>query len=182
MLVNNAARAFGPKPAFEVSADEMRAVFDVNVFAVVDVIQAALPLPAAEAGRIVNVSSERRRWASAKARWPTRCARKRTTPRPKGAIAHRVAFLTQPTMAYSSSKSALNSITQHLAYQLERGGGRVRINAAAPGHCATAFDNRLPNPRRWSTAHRCSRTRRRPRTARAASSAIKARAPCNRPL
>ncbi|TCK25120.1 SDR family NAD(P)-dependent oxidoreductase [Pseudonocardia endophytica] len=142
VLVNNAATAIPPKPAFEVTAAEMRTVYDINVFAVVSLIEAFLPLLGRSPnGRIVNVSSERgslgvgegviadgmRSWAGVEA--------------PPESMAYRVAFVTQPNMAYSTSKAALNAVTQHFAYQFERTGGRIRVNAAAPGHCATAFNN-----------------------------------------
>ena len=44
-------------------------------------------------------------------------------------------------MAYSMSKTMTNAITQHFAYAFERAGSRVKINSAAPGHCATPFNN-----------------------------------------
>ena len=142
ILVNDAARAFPPKSAFAVTADEMRAVFDVNVFAVVTLTAALLPLlDAAPAGRIVNVSSERGALGdgdTASAQWMRRRA---GNTAPEGTMAHRIAFVTPPNMTYGTSKAALNAVTQHFAYQLERSGSRVRINAAAPGHCATPFNN-----------------------------------------
>ena len=68
-------------------------------------------------------------------------------------MAGRIAFVTQPNMAYSTSKAALNAVTQHFAYQLERMDSRVRINAAAPGHCATPFNNFTG----WRTAEQGAR-------------------------
>ena len=118
ILVNNAAVGIPPKPAFEVTADQMRWVYEANVFAVVAIIERLLPLlTAAPAGRIVNVSSERGTLS---------------TPR--------VAYSAPPNMAYSSSKSALNAVTQQFAYSFDQAKLRIKINAAAPGHCATAFN------------------------------------------
>ena len=114
ILVNNAARAFPPKSAFEVTADEMHAV---------------------------NVSSERGALGDGDTASADRMRRRAGNTAPAGRIAHRIAFVTPPNMTYGTSKAALNAVTQHFAYQLERTGSRVRINAAAPGHCATPFNN-----------------------------------------
>lgn len=43
----------------------------------------------------------------------------------------------QPSMPYSSSKTALNAITVHYARELAD--TPIKVNAAAPGHVATAF-------------------------------------------
>jgi NAD(P)-dependent dehydrogenase (short-subunit alcohol dehydrogenase family) len=51
------------------------------------------------------------------------------------------AFGSQPNMAYSTSKTALNALTLHFAYQFRAADSPIRINAAAPGHCATAFNS-----------------------------------------
>jgi NAD(P)-dependent dehydrogenase (short-subunit alcohol dehydrogenase family) len=118
ILINNAGLGDRPRSAFEVSAADMRRVYETNVFGVVAMIQACYPLLAkSAAGRIVNVSSER------------------------GSLTSERAFATQPNMAYSSSKTALGAVTKHFAYQLDKLGSAIKINAAAPGHCATAFNN-----------------------------------------
>ena len=141
ILVNNAAKGIAPKPAFEVTAAEMREVFEVNVFSVVAMIQAFLPLlEKSEAGRIVNVSSERGSLGVGEGKVADEMRAWAKNGAKPGTMAHRVAFVTQPNMAYSTSKTALNAVTQHYAYQLEKVGSRVKINAAAPGHCATAFN------------------------------------------
>ncbi|WP_329069397.1 SDR family NAD(P)-dependent oxidoreductase [Amycolatopsis sp. NBC_01480] len=44
----------------------------------------------------------------------------------------------QPSMPYSSSKTALNAITAHYAWELA--GTAVKVNGAAPGHVATDFN------------------------------------------
>lgn len=65
VLVNNAGINKGPnvtgwRPPSEETAENMRAVFETNVFAVVTVTNVFLPLLLrAEAGRIVNVTSRR---------------------------------------------------------------------------------------------------------------------------
>jgi NAD(P)-dependent dehydrogenase (short-subunit alcohol dehydrogenase family) len=102
------------KPSEE-TADEVRHVYETNVFAVVTVTNAFLPwLLKAHAGRIVNVTSKR------------------------GSIGEEGAWVGGPSMAYSSSKTALNAITVHYARELA--GGPVKVNGAAPGHVATDFN------------------------------------------
>lgn len=121
-LVNNAGVNVGnfrhldhlTKPTEETVAD-LRNVYEVNVFAVVRVTNAFLPLLlAAPAGRIVNVTSKR------------------------GSIGEEGAWVGQPSMAYSSSKTALNALTVHYARELA--GTPVKVNGAAPGHVATDFN------------------------------------------
>ena len=58
-LVNNAGMNFGrPPPPSQESVDQMRAIFDVNVFGAVTVTQAFLPLMRKfAAARIVMISS-----------------------------------------------------------------------------------------------------------------------------
>ncbi|OPX05912.1 SDR family NAD(P)-dependent oxidoreductase [Mycobacterium sp. AT1] len=140
ILVNNAALGKLPRPAFDVTAADMRQVFEINVFAVVALTEAVLPLlERSDAGRVVNVSSERGSLGEGAVADGMRTAA-RVTAEP-GSMAYRVAFVTQPNMAYSTSKAALNAVTQHFAYQFEATGSRVRINSAAPGHCATEFND-----------------------------------------
>jgi NAD(P)-dependent dehydrogenase (short-subunit alcohol dehydrogenase family) len=60
LLVNNASR-LGPSPLPELAdyaGDELRAVYDVNVFAPLALIQASLPALAEARGVIVNLSSD----------------------------------------------------------------------------------------------------------------------------
>ncbi len=112
MLVNNAGVATGYHKPSEESADDMRYVYETNVFAVVSVTNASFPwLLKAPAGRIVNVTSKR------------------------GSIGEEGAWVGQPSMAYSSSKTALNAITVHYARELAD--TPVTVNGAAPGHVAT---------------------------------------------
>jgi NAD(P)-dependent dehydrogenase (short-subunit alcohol dehydrogenase family) len=103
-----------PKPTEE-NVDDFKNVYEVNVFGVVRMITAFLPLLAkADAPRIVNVTSKR------------------------GSIGEEGAWVGQPSMVYSSSKTALNAITVH--YAREFAGTTLKINGAAPGHVATDFN------------------------------------------
>lgn len=123
VLVNNAGvattmrRTFDgiPRPSQE-DADDFRFVYETNVFAVVRMTNAFLPLlRASTAGRIVNVTSKR------------------------GSIGEPGAWVGQPDMAYSSSKTALNAITVHFARELAD--TTIKVNGAAPGFVATDFNN-----------------------------------------
>ena len=102
-----------------VSLDEVRAVFETNVFGVIAATQAMLPLlREARAGRIVNVSS----------------ASGSLTLNADPKNPHRSMFGT-----YSSSKTALNAITLAFASALESTG--IKVNAACPGFTATDLNN-----------------------------------------
>ncbi len=104
-----------PKPTEE-TADDMRAVYEVNVFAVVNLINNFLPLLMnSYAPRIVNVTSKR------------------------GSIGEEGAWVGQPSMVYSSSKTALNALTVHFAREFKD--TKLKVNGAAPGHVATDFNN-----------------------------------------
>ncbi|WP_290059115.1 SDR family NAD(P)-dependent oxidoreductase [Amycolatopsis solani] len=116
VLVNNAGINTGGygKPSEEPAA-ALREVYETNVFAVVRVTNAFLPLlRRSPAGRIVNVTSKR------------------------GSIGEAGAWVGQPSMPYSSSKTALNAITVHYARELT--GTAIKVNGAAPGHVATDFN------------------------------------------
>ena len=123
VLVNNAGthplnnRWLDHLPApTEETADDLRYVYETNVFAVVRVTNAFLPLlRRAPAARIVNVTSKR------------------------GSIGEHGAWAGQPVMSYSSSKTALNAITVHYARELAD--TPIKVNGAAPGHVATDFNN-----------------------------------------
>ena len=102
------------------SPDEVRAVFETNVFGVIAVTQAMLPvLREAPAGRIVNVSS----------------SAGSLTMNADRTNAHRSRF----GVTYSSSKAALNAIT--LAFALDLESTRIKVNAACPGFTATGLNN-----------------------------------------
>ena len=129
VLVNNAGIAGLPHSGREMSfeellkagapsvapLDEVRAVFETNVFGVIAVTQAMLPLlREAPAGRIVNVSSEVGSLA------------KQSDPKNPYRI---------PVAAYVPSKTALNAITVAFANELEH--TRIKVNSACPGFTAT---------------------------------------------
>jgi NAD(P)-dependent dehydrogenase (short-subunit alcohol dehydrogenase family) len=131
VLVNNAAISHAGKPGRTLeemvksgrpsvaSLDEARAVFETNVFGVIAVTQAMLPLlREAPAARIVNVSS-----SVGSLTWNSD---------PKNP--HRAMFGT-----YSWSKTALNAITVAFASDLESTG--IKVNAACPGFTATDLNN-----------------------------------------
>ena len=127
ILVNNAGIALDAmaKPS-EVPLDVVRRVYEVNVYGVIAMTQAMLPLLGkSERGRIVNVSSTLGSIGIAATKDP--------------------ASATMPTiLGYNSSKSALNSVTVQFANELR--GTRIKVNAACPGYCATDL-NRHSGPR-----------------------------------
>ena len=103
-----------------VSLDEMRAVWETNVFGVLAVYQAMLPLlRESPNARIVNVSSG----AGSLAR--------NSDP----AFTGRLIF--GPT--YGASKTALNALTISMAIELEPEG--IKVNAVSPGFIKTNLNN-----------------------------------------
>ena len=116
ILVNNAGIARG-NPVSETDLDTMREVYEVNVFGVVRVTNAMLPLlRRAPAARIVNVSSEVGSISS--------------QTDPASPLAQMPASL-----AYPSSKAALNMITAMYAKDLRD--TPIKVNAANPGYTKT---------------------------------------------
>ena len=121
VLVNNAGVAgradAGAQDPTTLDLDVVRTVLDTNVFGVVRVTNAVLPLlRRATSPRIVNVSSN------------------------MGSLTLR----TGPVMAaYAPSKSMLNSITAQYARALAD--TNVIINACCPGYVATDFTGFLPD-------------------------------------
>lgn len=98
------------------SLDEVRAIFETNVFGVIAVTQAMLPLlREAPAARIVNVSSE-----------VGSLSRQTDASNP---------FRSIKSVGYSPSKTALNAVTVAFANELET--TRIKVNAACPGFTAT---------------------------------------------
>ncbi|ETK33689.1 hypothetical protein MPTA5024_23350 [Microbispora sp. ATCC PTA-5024] len=94
-------------------------VFETNVFGVIRVTDAMLPLlRRSAAGRVVNVSS-----GTGSMGWMTD---------PGHYFQERPA-----SVAYPPSKSALNALTIQYAKELRRHG--ILVNAAAPGPCDTDF-------------------------------------------
>jgi NAD(P)-dependent dehydrogenase (short-subunit alcohol dehydrogenase family) len=127
VLVNNAGISHAGKPDTSleeavastrlsiVPLDELRAVFETNVFGVIAVTQAMLPLlREAPAARIVNVAS----------------SGGSLTLNSDPTNPHRSMFGT-----YSSSKAAANAVTVAFAAELESAG--IKVNAACPGFTAT---------------------------------------------
>jgi NAD(P)-dependent dehydrogenase (short-subunit alcohol dehydrogenase family) len=103
-----------------VSLDEMRAVWDTNVFGVLAVYQAMLPLLRETPGaRIVNVSS----------------GVGSLTLNSDPAFPHRPIF----GPVYPASKTALNAITLAMAIELEPEG--IKVNAVSPGFTKTNLNN-----------------------------------------
>ncbi len=132
VLVNNAAIGHTGKlgtPLEEIlkssrasvaSLDEVRAVFETNVFGVLAVTQAMLPLlREAPAARIVNVGSG------------------------VGSLALNAdpsfEYRTGYGVVYAASKTALNAITLSFAIELED--TNIKVNVASPGFTATALNN-----------------------------------------
>jgi NAD(P)-dependent dehydrogenase (short-subunit alcohol dehydrogenase family) len=103
-----------------VSLDEVRAVFETNVFGVIAVTQAMLPLLLeAPAARIVNVSSSVGSLAlNADPAFPWRS-------------------IFGPV--YPASKTALNAMTLAMAIELESTG--IKVNAVSPGFTKTNLNN-----------------------------------------
>jgi NAD(P)-dependent dehydrogenase (short-subunit alcohol dehydrogenase family) len=105
--------------ASNVSLDEMRAVWDTNVFGVLAVYQAMLPLLRATPGaRIVNVSS----------------GAGSLTRNADPAGAYRSIF----GPVYPASKTALNALTVAMAIELEAEG--IKVNAVSPGFTRTGLN------------------------------------------
>jgi NAD(P)-dependent dehydrogenase (short-subunit alcohol dehydrogenase family) len=115
VLVNNAGITGGQANApGSADVDVIREVFDTNVFGVIAVTEAFLPLLRKSAHpRIVNMSSM------------------------VGSLTHMLANDTPNSLAYVPSKTALNAVTVSYA-KAEPG---IRINAACPGYCATDLNN-----------------------------------------
>jgi len=118
VLVNNAGIPDRRETAAEVRVDDLRAVYETNVFGVVRTIQAFAPLLLrADAPVIVNVSSGRGSLAYTN-----------DPQRPESSVT---------SLAYPSSKCALNMLTCHYAKAYPQ----MRINAVEPGFTATDFND-----------------------------------------
>jgi NAD(P)-dependent dehydrogenase (short-subunit alcohol dehydrogenase family) len=125
ILVNNAGvnvdqslRDKGiPTPPSQFRLEDMREIFETNVFGLFAVTRAMLPLlRRAPAGRIVNLSSERGSMS------------RRSDPTAQVAQ-------TPPFLAYDASKAAVNSLTVSLAFELRD--TPIKINAIGPGYVST---------------------------------------------
>ncbi|AFT90491.1 SDR family NAD(P)-dependent oxidoreductase [Paraburkholderia phenoliruptrix] len=134
VLVNNAGISRPIKPGTSVEEmregdkvsrvliEDIRAVFETNVFGVVAVTQAMLPLlRTAPAGRVVNVSSS------------------------GGSLTlkdNASDYSRQYVGVYQTSKTALNAVTQAFAIELQ--GTSIKVNAVCPGFTATDLSNHAP--------------------------------------
>jgi NAD(P)-dependent dehydrogenase (short-subunit alcohol dehydrogenase family) len=119
VLINNAGIAGGRTPVREVTAEDMRRVFETNVFGVVRVTRAFLPLlERSDNPVIVNVSSG------------------------MGSIAVTTDSdrfeSTLIGLAYPASKTAVNMLTTQYAKAFPQ----MRINAVDPGYTATDLNGR----------------------------------------
>ena len=119
ILVNNAGIFLDERKANETSKlpmEDLRKTFETNVFAVVGLTQALLPLlRKSEAGRIVNLSS---------------ILGSNTLHATPGSYVWNA-----KTFAYDASKAALNSFTIHLAHELRD--TKIKVNSAHPGWVKT---------------------------------------------
>ncbi|MFG2103784.1 SDR family oxidoreductase [Micromonospora echinaurantiaca] len=130
VLVNNAgitgSGQVSPADAHDqvpssVDLDMVRSVFETNVFGVIAVTNALLPLlRRSPAPRIVNVSSH--------------AASLTLSSDPDGPLAGLL-----PSAAYSPAKTALSALTVQYANELRKDG--ILVNAVAPGFCATDSNN-----------------------------------------
>lgn len=122
VFINNAGISRDrPHPPADLPVAALREIYETNVFGVVTVTNAMLPLlRKSPAGYIGNVSSG----------------------------LGSVAFLTDPEsplwqyanlLGYNSSKAALNAITLIYANALRDSG--IKVNALSPGFCATDLNN-----------------------------------------
>lgn len=117
VLVNNAAIANNSASPSKQSVAAMRELFATNVFGLVAVTQAFLPLlERAPAARIVNVS--------------TSLASATLTANPETPVSQQVSLF-----GYAASKSAVNAFTVRLANELRS--TNVKVNSACPGYVAT---------------------------------------------
>jgi NAD(P)-dependent dehydrogenase (short-subunit alcohol dehydrogenase family) len=115
ILINNAGVCLdrSQQPS-EVNLDIIRQTFEINFFGVVAITQGLLPLiHKSDAGRIVNISSGR------------------------GSLSQHSDpdYNYAKTLAYNSSKTALNSFTVMLAAELKD--TAIKVNSADPDWCRT---------------------------------------------
>ena len=114
VLVNNAGIAAPRRSPGDVTGPDIQRVFETNVFGIVRVMHAFLPLlEASDAAVVVNVSSG--------------MGSLTITTDPERFES------TLPSLAYSSSKSAVNMLTSQYAKAYPA----LRINAVDPGYTAT---------------------------------------------
>ncbi len=103
-----------------ISLEEVRAIWETNVFGVIAVTQAMLPILRKTPGSsIVNVSSGLGSLATV--------------------LDHSFPFRTSFGPGYAASKTALNAITVAFAIELEAEG--IRVNSVSPGFTKTNLNN-----------------------------------------
>lgn len=121
ILVNNAGvrvERYGRQPS-EQPMHQWRETFDANLFGLVEVTNSFLPLiRKSSAGRIVNVSS---------------LLGSLTRHSDVESYTYSSTFKSLP--AYSASKSAVNSWTVHLAFELRK--TAIKVNSVHPGYTKT---------------------------------------------
>lgn len=120
VLVNNAG-VLVRRPGTEVSAADLRPEFETNVYGMVRVVHAMLPLlRRSRSPRIVNVSSDSATFANATK---------------QGSMFAR----SHESFAYSATKAALNMLTVKYANAFldDPELAHVKINAVTPGYVAT---------------------------------------------
>jgi NAD(P)-dependent dehydrogenase (short-subunit alcohol dehydrogenase family) len=119
ILINNAgisAEGFGAGKVSTTTSEVIHRTFETNFFAPLALTQALLPLlKKSTAGRIVNMSSI--------------LGSQTLHADPKSPI------YDVKSLAYDSSKTALNSFTIHLAHELK--GTKIKVNSAHPGWVKT---------------------------------------------
>lgn len=123
VLINNAGiRGEVPQPASTFSVSQMKTIYDTNLFGVIRVTQAFIPLLSrADLPVIVNVSSDLGSLTF------------RSDPDWKNYSLERA--------GYAVSKSALNAYTVALASEFRD--SRFKINCVDPGHSDTDFNNHM---------------------------------------
>ncbi len=122
VLINNAGISGPRHPARELTADDLRATYDVNVFGPVRMLHRFVPLlDRSDHPVVVNVSSGLGSIAAA--------------VDPEGQADAVPVWV--PSPGYGSSKAALNMLTVQYARQLPE----LRINTVDPGFTATDFND-----------------------------------------
>lgn len=125
ILINNAAiriENYGLNPSQQ-PVQKWKDTFNTNLFGMVELTTALLELiKKSESGRIVNVSS---------------LLASLSTHTDTGSYAYSPMFKSLP--AYSASKSAVNSWTVHLAYELRD--TPIKVNAVHPGYTITDMND-----------------------------------------
>ncbi|MGH1565182.1 SDR family oxidoreductase [Mumia sp. DW29H23] len=124
VLVNNAG-VLVRRPAVEVTADDLRLEFETNVFGLVRVVHAMLPLlRRSPAARVVNVSSDSSTF---------------TNSSRAGSMFAR----SHESFAYSATKAAVNMLTVKYAnaFRDDPALAHILVNAVTPGYVATDLND-----------------------------------------